>query len=151
MYAVAPYTLIEASVNKCNSTFSVSVDWKLTNLGTANDGKFTAEFFLKFHWSIKSLGNSLSHPKLLLLISWIKSFAFTLIGEINPVRLNVELTILCIPLLVSGIFLLTTLKVNISELRSQNTPKALSIGSSSRPKFKILGDKLMGRFHDYWK
>ena len=50
--------------------------------------------------------------------------------EINPIGLNIELTMLSIPLLVSGIFLLTTLKVNISELGSEDKPKALSIGSS---------------------
>ena len=67
-----------------------------------------------------------------------------MIGEINPIGSNIELTMLSIPLLVSGMFLLTTLKVNISELGSQDTPKALSIGSSSRSKFTIFGDKFPG-------
>ena len=41
-----------------------------------------------------------------------------MIGEINPIGSNIELTMLSMPLLVSGMFLLTTLKVNMSELGS---------------------------------
>ena len=85
MYAAASYALLEASANICNSTFFVSVDLKSIHLGTAYDDNFKTKFFHKFHWSIKSLDNSSSHPSLLLQISWIKSFSFTMIGEINPI------------------------------------------------------------------
>ena len=44
MYATAPYALQEASANICNSTFFVSVDLKLIQLGTANDDNFKTEF-----------------------------------------------------------------------------------------------------------
>ena len=80
------------AANICNSIFSV--DLKLIHLGVVNHGNFKTEFFHKFHWLIKSLGNSFSHPKLLLQIFWIKSFTFTMIGQINPIGLNIELTIL---------------------------------------------------------
>ena len=80
------------AANICNSIFAV--DLKLIHLGAVNHGNFKTEFFHKFHWLIKSLGNSLSHPKLLLQIFWIKSFTFTMIGQINPIGLNIELTIL---------------------------------------------------------
>ena len=49
MYAAMSYGLLEASANICHSSFSVSVDLKLTQLGTANDGNFKTEFFHKFH------------------------------------------------------------------------------------------------------
>ena len=46
VYTAAPYALIEASANICNSTFSVSVDLKLTKVGTANDDSFKPNFFI---------------------------------------------------------------------------------------------------------
>ena len=67
-----------------------------------------------------------------------------MIGEINHIGSNIELTMLSIPLLVSGMFSLATSKVNMSELGSQDTPKFLSIGGSSRSKFTIFGDKFPG-------
>ena len=67
-----------------------------------------------------------------------------MIAEINPIGSNIELTIQSMPLLVSGMFLLTTLKVNMSESGSKGTPKALSIGSSARSQFTIFGDIFPG-------
>ena len=67
-----------------------------------------------------------------------------MIGEINQIGSNIKLTMLSIPLLVLRILLLITLKIIISELGSQDTPKALSVGSSSRSKFTIFGDKFPG-------
>ena len=54
------------------------------------------------------------------------------------------MTMLSMFLLVSGMFLLTNLKVNMSELGSKDRHKALSIGRSSRSKFTIFGDKFPG-------
>ena len=67
-----------------------------------------------------------------------------MIGEINPIGSNIKLTMLIMSLLVSRIFFLTTLKVNISELGSQDIPKPFSIESSSRSKFTIFGYKFPG-------
>ena len=67
-----------------------------------------------------------------------------MIGEIIPIELNIEMTMMSIPLLISRMFLLTVLKVNISELGSQDAPKTCSIGFSSMSKFTIFGDKFLG-------
>ena len=53
-----------------------------------------------------------------------------------------SITRLCGPLLILGIFLLTTLSVNISGLESKEIPKAISVGRLSRSKFTVFGDKL---------
>ena len=45
-YAAAPYALLEASGNMCNSTFFVSVDLKLIHLGTANDDDFKTKLLI---------------------------------------------------------------------------------------------------------
>ena len=67
-----------------------------------------------------------------------------MIGEISPIEPNIELIMLSIPLLVSRIFLLRILKINMSELGSQDTPKTVSIGSLSNSKFTVFGDKFNG-------
>ena len=129
--------------------------FKADKICTVSDDNFEVKLFHKFHWSVKTLENSLPYPKLLLQIYWNKSCAFTMIGEINPIGFNIELTRLSIPLLVSRIFLLTTLKFNISELGSQDMYKALLIDSSSWSKFTTFGDKcrviFLLKFHGYWK
>ena len=48
-YAAAPYALLEASANVCNSTIFVSIDLKFIHHGTANDDNFKTKFFHKFH------------------------------------------------------------------------------------------------------
>ena len=65
-----------------------------------------------------------------------------MIGKTNSIGLNIELTMLNIPLLNLGIFLLTTLSVNISGLESKEIPKAISVGRLSRSKFTVFGEKL---------
>ena len=51
---------------------------------------------------------------------------------------------LSITLLVSGMFLLTTLKVNLYELGSQDTTKTLPIDNVARSNFTIFDDKFPG-------
>lgn len=104
IYAVVPYTLQEAPTNTCYSTFLfyfilLYVSWFQNDPRSYKYWQQT-ENGIKFCWLIKSFGNSSSHPTLHHQILWTESFASIMIGKINSIELNIELTMLNRPLLI---------------------------------------------------
>ena len=80
--------------------YCMFIDFKMTHVRTNIDNKQKMESFKKFCWLIKSFGNSSSHPTLHHQILWTESFASIMIGKINSIELNIELTMLNRPLLI---------------------------------------------------